>query len=88
MTWTIEYTRSARRRMRKLPRTASRRIENYMNERVAPLDNPRRLGRLVISGMWEGFWRYRVGDYRAICDIQYATRRIIVVTAAPRADLY
>lgn len=74
--------------MRKLPRTESRRIENYMNERVAQMDNPRQAGRLVVSGRWEGFWRYRVGDYRAICDIQYAARRILVVTAAPRDEVY
>ena len=74
--------------MRKLPRAASRRIEDYMDERVAQTDNARQLGRLVVSGRWEGFWRYRVGGYRAICDIQDAARRILVVTAAPRDEVY
>ncbi len=44
LTWAVDYTRRARRQLRNLDRPVSRRIEDYMNQRVAELGNPRQLG--------------------------------------------
>lgn len=88
MTWTIDYTRPARREMNKIPQNIRRRVKRYMDERVAPLDNPRTMGGPLVSGIWEGFWRYRVGNYRVICDIHYGTRRVTVATVGRRDEVY
>ena len=47
MTWTIEYTASARTQLRKLDKQRARRIVDYMNERVAGLEDPRNLGKAL-----------------------------------------
>ena len=62
----------------------ARRIVDYMNERVAELDDPRHLGE-ALTGPLRGLWRYRVGDYRVICDIQ---NRVLVTRVSRRDQAY
>lgn len=87
MVWAIDYTDTAKGQLRKLDKQAARRIVDYMDERVAPLDDPRTLGK-VLSGPLGGLWRYRVGDYRVICDIQDGAFRVLVVRIGNRREVY
>ncbi len=87
MTWTIDYTEAASKQLRKLDKTAARRILLYMDERIAALDNPRSMDKALTGPLGE-FWRYRVGDYRVICDIQDHAVRILVVQLGNRRDIY
>ena len=66
LTWTIEYTETARTQLRKLDKQMARRIVDSMNERVAGLEDPRRLGK-ALTGPLGRLWRYRIGDCRVIC---------------------
>ena len=86
MVWTVEYTDTAKGQLRKLDRTAARRIMDYMDGRVGPGD-PRRTGRML-TGHLGKLWRYRVGDYRVICDLQDESLRVLVVTVAKRDTAY
>ena len=87
MTWTIEYTASARNQLRKLDKQRARRIIDFMNERVVGLENPRNLGKALIGPLGE-LWRYRVGDCRLICDIQDDALRVLVVRVGSRDKVY
>ena len=87
MAWTIEYTDSARSQLRKLDRQAARRIVDYMDKRVAPLEDPRSMGRALTVPLG-GLWRYRVGDHRIICDIQDRVLRVLVVRVGGRDSVY
>ncbi len=87
MTWTIEYTASARTQLRKLDKQRARRIVDYMNERVAGLEDPRNLGKALTGPLGE-LWRYRVGDCRVICDIQDDVLRVLVVRVGSRDKVY
>ncbi len=65
----------------------ARRIVDFMDERIAGLENPRSTGK-ALTGPLGGFWRYRVGDYRVICDIQDGALRVLVVQGwQPARDL-
>jgi mRNA interferase RelE/StbE len=87
LAWTIEYTASARQALRKLDKPTARRILDYLDERVAPLDDPRSLGK-ALTGPLGALWRYRVGDYRVICDIQDGALRVLVVEIGHRREVY
>ena len=87
MAWTIEYTDSALRQLRRLDREAARRILDFMDERVASTENPRQLGQ-ALSGRLRTYWRYRIGDYRVICDIEDAAVRILVLEVGHRREVY
>lgn len=86
-TWTIEYTATARSQLRKLDKQMARRIVDYMDERVAQLENPRNLGK-ALTGPMGDLLRYRVGDCRVICEIQDDALRVLVVRVGSRDKVY
>ncbi|MGA3113089.1 MAG: type II toxin-antitoxin system RelE/ParE family toxin [Syntrophobacteraceae bacterium] len=86
MAWKIDYTDSARQQLRKLDKTTARRILDYLDERIAPLEDPRSTGK-ALTGPLGAFWRYRVGDCRIICDIQDGALRVLVVRIGKRAEV-
>ena len=87
MAWQIEYADTARAQLRKLDKQIARRIIDFMDERVAPLDDPRSVGK-ALTGPLGDFWRYRVGDCRVICDIQDGALRVLVVRVGNRREIY
>jgi mRNA interferase RelE/StbE len=87
LAWTIDYTKTAQSQLRKLDRTASLRIVDYMDERIALSGNPREQGKSLV-GTHAGLWRYRVGDYRLICDIQDGRLIVLVLEIGHRKDIY
>lgn len=87
MTWAIKYSSTAESQLRKLDRQTAQRILDYMDERVAVLDNPRTLGK-GLSGLLGGLWRYRVGDCRVICEIQDGALWVLVVKLGNRREVY
>lgn len=85
--WTIEYTETARRHLSKLDKTAARRIVDYMDRRVAVLEDPRSVGK-ALRGVLGDLWRYRVGEYRIICELRDQQLCVFVVRVGSRKDVY
>lgn len=88
MAWAIDYTDSARRQLRKLDQQTARRIVDFMDERIAGQENPRSTGKALTGPMLGTYWRYRVGDYRVICDMQDHALRVLVIEVGNRRDVY
>lgn len=87
MTWKIEYTDTAKHQLKKLDKQVAKRIMDYMDKRIGHTTNPKDFGK-VLSGPLGGLWRYRVGDYRIICEIHNKTLRILVLDIGNRKDIY
>jgi mRNA interferase RelE/StbE len=87
LAWTIELTRTAEKQITKLHREAQRAIIRFLRERLAGTENPRLWGK-PLQGEKRGLWRYRVGDYRLICDIQDERITVIVLQVGHRKDVY
>lgn len=87
MDWTIEYTETSRKQLKKLDKQIAKRILDYMDARVSGSKNPRSSGKVLVGSLG-GLWRYRVGDYRIICDIQDNALRVLVVKIGNRGDVY
>jgi mRNA interferase RelE/StbE len=87
LAWTIEYTETAKKQLRKLDRVAARRIVDFMDEHVAASDDPRGLGK-ALKGLLGDLWRYRVGDYRIFCDIQDEVLKVLVLQIGNRREVY
>ena len=88
MVWTINYADTAKNQLRKLDKPVARRILDFMDERVAVLDDPRSIGEALKGPKLGIFWKYRVGDYRLICDIQDGELHILVVQIGNRREVY
>jgi mRNA interferase RelE/StbE len=87
LAWVIEYAETANKQLRKLDKPAARRIVEFMDERVASSDDPRELGK-ALKGSPGDLWRYRVGDYRVLCDIQDEVLTVLVLQIGNRREVY
>lgn len=87
MAWTIKYATTAEKQLGKLDRQIARRIVDFMDNRIAALDDPRSIGK-TLSGPLGDLWRYRVGDYRVICDINDDELTVIIVRVGHRRKVY
>lgn len=88
MAWTIELRAKAEKQLQKLHRKDAQRIIAFLEERLASHDNPRSLGEPLQGRLLGGYWRYRVGDYRIICDIQDGKLIVLVVEIGHRSSVY
>jgi mRNA interferase RelE/StbE len=84
--WQIRFSKTAAKALRKLDRAVAAKILNELEE-VSKLNNPRSRGKGLKHNL-SGLWRYRVGDYRIICDIEDEVLVVLVVDVSHRRDVY
>ncbi|EAT2223370.1 type II toxin-antitoxin system RelE/ParE family toxin [Salmonella enterica] len=87
MVWTIKYSNQALKSLRKMDKQNARRIVDFMNLRIAVADEPRQSGKPLKGELGE-FWRYRVGDYRILCEIRDGELVILAATIGYRREVY
>jgi len=85
--WTVEWDERARKELRKLDRQTQREILRYTRQRLATNEDPRRFGKGLQHEL-QGFWRYRVGDYRLICQIEDNHLTVLVLAVGHRRAVY
>ncbi len=88
LAWVIKYTETSRRQLKGLDKSLALRVLDYMDERVAKLEDPRSQGKKLVGPRMGSYWRYRVGDVRVICDIQDRMLLILVVEVGHRREVY
>ncbi|NOX39437.1 MAG: type II toxin-antitoxin system RelE/ParE family toxin [Alphaproteobacteria bacterium] len=88
MIWKIEYAKSVQKSVRKLDRQTQSRLRKYFETRLAVADDPRSLGRPLQGSKFQNLWRFRVGDYRIIAQIEDDTVRILVLRIGHRREVY
>ena len=87
MVWSVEFTATAEKQLKKIDRKWQGVILDYLEDEIAGLNNPRSRGK-GLAGDKKGIWRYRVGDYRILCQILDAELVILAVTIGHRKDVY
>ncbi|MDM9626512.1 type II toxin-antitoxin system RelE/ParE family toxin [Rhizobium sp. S152] len=88
MAWKIELRAEVEKQLGRLAKREAARIVSFLEERLANHENPRELGKALKGHALGGYWRYRVGDYRIICDIQDQKLIVLVVEIGHRRDIY
>jgi mRNA interferase RelE/StbE len=87
LAWRVEFIPAAAKELRKLDRQAAQRIGAYLQEVVSSCGDPRERGK-ALSANRVGLWRYRVGDYRVICELEDDRLLVLVVRVAHRSEAY
>lgn len=87
MAWTIEYDEGALADLKKLDRQIQPEILDYMEKRIAKAEEPRAFGRPLRHSKF-GLWRYRVRDYRIICELRDTQLRVLVVAVGHLSAVY
>ena len=88
MAWRIELSALGQKNIRQLDTQNRQRVLKFLSERIAMLEDPRSLGEALKGSKLGNFWKYRIGDYRIIADIQDGAVCILVVRVGNRRDVY
>ncbi len=88
MAWLIKFDDKAKKDLAAIDKAAAKRITKFLRERVSQLDDPRSIGEALKGSTLGAFWKYRVGDYRIISDIEDGALRVLVVRIGNRREVY
>ncbi len=87
MAWTIEYDPRVEKDLKSIDRAIQREILDYLDTRIATEEDPRRFGKPLRHEL-HGLWRYRVRDYRIICEIREEIGVVLVIAIKHRSIVY
>lgn len=87
MAWLIKFDPKAAKELKKLDQVAQKRIITYLKKLVAVQNNPRLFGK-SLTGDKRRLWRYRVGDYRIICELLDEEITVLVIKVGHRQSVY
>ena len=85
MAWTLRISDTAKRQLKKLDRSTAQALLRYLNRLLLQTENPRQRGKPLTANL-AGLWRYRVGDYRLICDFKDGELVLLVLQIAHRSE--
>ena len=88
MAWRVELADSAAKQLRILDLQIAKRILKFLRDRVTPLDDPRSIGEALRGKELGDFWKYRVGDWRIIADLDDRVMLITVIRLGNRREIY
>ncbi len=85
--YSVVLSKNAEKKIDKLYAPVRERIKRWIEKNLEGCENPHRLGK-PLEGELAGFWRYRVGDYRIVAEIQDDKIIIFVINVDKRNDIY
>ena len=87
MTYKVEYTEQAIKKLKKIDKHTQFFILAWIEKNLVDCENPRQHGKGLTANR-SGEWRYRVGDYRIIAEIEDEKVIILVLTVGHRREVY
>ncbi len=87
MAWKVEFDPRADKDLDRIDSQIAKRILKYLYERIATDEDPRRFGDPLRRDL-VGLWKYRVGGYRVICDIQDQVLIVLVIRIGDGKNVY
>lgn len=87
MTYHVEFTKDALKALKKLDKHTSLLITAWIRKNLEGCSDPRIHGKGLTANR-SGEWRYRIGDYRIIADIQDDKVIILILEVGHRREIY
>ena len=87
MIYQVEVTTRFEREFKKLDRYTQRMIKSWIDKNLVNCADPRQHGKALTANR-SGQWRYRIGDYRLICQIQDQELIILALSVGHRREIY
>ncbi len=87
MSYRVETTKRFDKEFKKLDRYTQMIIKSWIDKNLVNCENPRAHGKGLTSNR-SGQWRYRIGDYRIICEIVDDRLVILALSVGHRSDIY
>lgn len=87
MSYSVETTARFDREFKKLDRYTQRMLKGWIVKNLVGAENPRQHGKGLTANR-SGQWRYRIGDYRLICQIDDDRLIILALSVGHRREVY
>lgn len=87
MSYEVTYTKGALKSLRKIDKAQQKLIIAWIEKNLIHSEDPRALGKRL-KGDLKMYWRYRVGSYRILADINDDEIKIIILNIGHRKDIY
>ncbi len=85
--YSVETTSRFDREFKKLDKYTQRMLKAWIEKHLINCENPRLYGKALAANR-SGQWRYRIGDYRLICQIQDEKLVILALAIGHRREVY
>lgn len=85
--YTVKYSESVLRQLKRMDRHDALYIISWISKNIIDCMDPRTKGK-ALSRDFAGAWRYRIGNYRLIADIQDTELIILLLSVGHRKDIY
>lgn len=85
--YSVRYTETVLKQLKKMDYSEAVYIISWINKNIVNCDNPYSRGK-ALSHNYKGAWRYRIGNYRLIVDIQKKELIILLLSVVHRKDSY
>lgn len=87
MSYRVETTSHFDREFKKLDKPIQKMLASWIKKNLIACDNPRAFGKAMTADK-SGFWRYRIGNYRLICEIHDDELLIVAMSVGHRQGIY
>ncbi len=87
MKYHVEFTKDALKSLKKLDKHTALLITAWIRKNLEGCEDPRLFGKGLTANR-SGEWRYRIGDYRLIADINDERVLILILEIGHRRDVY
>ena len=84
--WQIKFTPESEKQLSKLDHQIQNEIHKYLRK-ILKVQDPYVFGKALV-GELSGYWRYRIGKYRMICNIQDKLLIVSVLKIDKRDKVY
>ena len=87
MTWCLEFSKRADKQLSKMDPGVRRVIVAWLLKHVEGCEDPRAHGKGLTANL-SGKWRYRIGDYRVLCEIRDNDLVVLAIEVGHRREAY
>lgn len=85
--WRLEFSKRADKQLSKMDSGVRRIIVSWLLKNIDGCEDPRAHGKGLTSNR-SGEWRYRVGDYRILCEIRDNDLVVLAIEIGHRREVY
>ena len=87
MSYRLTTTERFDRQFKRLDRSVQKTIKNWIDKHLVGIEDPRAIGGMLVGNL-AGYWKYRIGDYRMIVEINDDELKIVAIDIDHRSAVY
>ena len=86
MRYNVVFTDKAKKQLKKIDKHIASLIIGWLEKNIEGCENPRIHGKGLVENK-SGQWRYRIGDYRVLCEINNQEIIVLVLEVGHRREI-